>query len=243
MKTRARALLVLAVLGVVGASVGCGDGSSGGLVTLSGDAIPFNVSPEARVPGATISLLEYPEQRMVTGEDGHFVFDGLAVGSDATVVLEHPDYHRIQTGTIHLEGDGAERVTFQAVDPLTYWGMGLLIGMIPDEKNRCQMVTTVTRVGKSLYDEGAHGEAGAVVTLDPPLPPENGPIYFGSNVLPDPSLTETSDDGGVLFVQVPPGDYTWTATKAGVRFTQVRMKCRAGWLVNASPPWGLQALE
>ncbi len=67
MKTRARALLVLAVLGVVGASAGCGDGSSGGLVTLSGDAIPFNVSPEARVPGATISLLEYPEQRMVTG--------------------------------------------------------------------------------------------------------------------------------------------------------------------------------
>ncbi len=243
MKTRVPALLVLALFGVVGASGGCGDGSGGGFVTLSGDAIPFNVSPEARVPGATISLLEHPEQTMVTGEDGHFAFDGLAVGSDATVVLEHPDYHRIQTGTVRLDGDGAERVTFQAVDPLTYWGMGLLIGMIPDEKNRCQMVTTVTRVGKSLYDEGAHGEAGAVVTLDPPLPPQNGPIYFGSNVLPDPSLTETSDDGGVLFVQVPPGDYTWTATKSGVRFTQVRMKCRAGWLVNASPPWGLQALE
>ena len=54
---------------------------------------------------------------------------------------------------------------------------------------------------------------------------------------------ETSDDGGVLFIQVPPGDYTWTAHKAGVEFTQVRMKCRAGYLINASPPWGLQALE
>jgi hypothetical protein len=183
-------------------------------------------------------VLEHPERTSVTGADGHFLFEGLEVGDDATLTLEHPDYHRIQTGTLRLEVAGAERVTFQAVNPLTYWGMGLLVGMIPDERNKCQMVTTVTRVGKSLYDEGAHGEEGATVTIDPPLPPENGPIYFGSNVLPDPSLTETSDDGGVVFVQVPPGEYTWTATKPGVRFAQVRMKCRAGWLVNASPPWG-----
>lgn len=224
---------------------GCGgDGSDGArTAALGGDAFPFNVGADARLPDARISVLEHPERSMVTGDDGHFVFDGLAVGEDATLVLEHPDYHRIQTGTIRLEAGGAERVTFQAVNPLTYWGMGLLIGTLPDERNKCQMVTTVTRIGKSLYDEGAHGEAGATVTLDPPLPPENGPIYFGSNVLPDPSLTATSDDGGVVFVQVPPGEYTWTASKPGVRFTQVRMKCRAGWLVNASPPWGLQALE
>ena len=28
----------------------------------------------------------------------------------------------------------------------------------------------------------------------------------------------------------------------GVEFRQVKMTCRAGWLINASPPWGLQAL-
>ena len=33
----------------------------------------------------------------------------------------------------------------------------------PDESQYCQMVTTVTRVGKSIYDAGAHGEAGATV--------------------------------------------------------------------------------
>ena len=105
------------------------------------------------------------------------------------------------------------------------------------------MVTTVTRVGKSLYDEGAHGEAGATVTIEPALDPEQGPIYFGADVLPDRDLTETSEDGGVLFVQGEPGEYIWTATKPGVEFTQIKMKCRAGWLINASPPWGLQALE
>lgn len=226
------------------AAVGCGGGHDrSGPAALSGDAFPFNVGAEARLPDATITVLEHPELSVVTGADGHFAFEDLAVGSDVTLTLEHPDYHRIQTGTLRLAETGAERVTFQAVNPLTYWGLGLLIGMIPDESHDCQMVTTVTRVGKSLYDEGAHGEEGATVTLDPPLSPEHGPIYFGSDVLPDPSLTETSDDGGVLFVQVPPGEYTWTASKAGVRFSQVRMKCRAGWLVNASPPWGLQALD
>jgi len=47
----------------------------------------------------------------------------------------------------------------------------------------------------------------------------------------------------VLFVQVPSGEYVWTASKPGVAFRPVKMKCRSGWLVNASPPWGLQALE
>jgi hypothetical protein len=45
----------------------------------------------------------------------------------------------------------------------------------------------------------------------------------------------------VLFIQVPPGEYVWTAHKPGVLISRVKMKCRVGFLVNASPPWGLQA--
>jgi hypothetical protein len=213
------------------------------MVSVSGDVIPFNVGADARLRGAKISVLEHPEKRMTTGEDGHFQFDGLEEGSEVTLILEHPQYHPIQTATIKLGPDGAKRVTFQAVPYLTYLLLAALLNISPDEENLCQMVTTVTRIGKSLYDEGAHGEAGATVTLDQPLLPEHGPIYFNSSVLPDPSLTETSDDGGVLFVQVPPGEYVWTATKQNVKFTSVKMKCRSGWLINASPPWGLQAFE
>jgi hypothetical protein len=213
------------------------------LVSVSGDVIPFNVGADARLRGAKISILEHPEKRMTTGEDGHFQFDGLEEGSEVTLILEHPEYHPIQTGTITPGPNGAERITFQAVNYMTYMLLAAVLGVDPDEENLCQMVTTVTRVGKSLYDEGAHGEAGAAVTIDPPLPSEHGPIYFNSSVLPDRSLTETSDDGGVLFLQVPPGEYVWTATKPGVTFTHVKMKCRSGWVINASPPWGLQALE
>jgi|GEM_PF-3542389 len=44
-----------------------------------------------------------------------------------------------------------------------------------------------------------------------------------------------------VFLNVPPGDYVLTAHKAGMSFTPAAIRCRAGVLVNASPPWGLQA--
>jgi hypothetical protein len=210
------------------------------LVSVSGDAIPFVGGPDGRIEGAEVWILEQAARRVTTGADGHFEFDGLAVGSEITLVMEHPDYYPIQTGTIIVGPAGAERVTFQAVTYEIYDAFAEFLDIDPDP-TRCQMVTTVTRVGKSIYDPGAHGESGAVVTLDPPLPAEQGPLYFNASVLPDWTLTETSEDGGVLFLQVPPGEYVWTASKPGVEFSQVRMKCRAGLLVNASPPWGLQA--
>lgn len=239
---------------VAGAEV-CDDGPENGVggkckadctglrvASVQGDAIPFDMGPDGRVEGATVSILEFPALQVVTGADGKFRFDDLPVDADITLVMTHPDYHEIQTGTHVLPDEGLERITFQAVSHGIYDVLAGVVGITPDEAKYCQMVTTVTRVGKSVYDAGAHGEAGVLVTLDPPLPAENGPIYFNAQVVPDASLTETSEDGGVLFVQVPPGEYTWTASKAGAEFRPVRMKCRVGVLINASPPWGLQRL-
>jgi len=219
------------------------------MVSVSGDVFPFNLGVDARLENARIGILEFPMMRMTTGKDGHFQFDGLEEGSDVTLTLELPHLrpayhiHLIQTGTHRLGPEGIERMTFQAVNYPTYYLLASVLGIVPDEENRCQMVTTVTRVGRSLYDPGAHGEEGATVSLEPPLPAEHGPIYFTSDVIPDPSLTETSEDGGVLFINVPPGEYVWTAHKPGMAFTQVKMKCRSGWLVNALAIWGLQALD
>ncbi|WAS90612.1 hypothetical protein [Nannocystis punicea] len=239
---------------IAGAEV-CDDGADNGVggkckadcsgllvATVEGDAIPFDASPNGRIAGAQVSILEFPDRSVVTAADGKFKFEGLPVGADVTLTMTHPDYHPIQTGTHVVPEEGLQRITFQAVTHAIYDALAAIVMVTPDEEKYCQMVTTVTRVGKSIYDAGAHGEADVVVTLDPPLPAENGPIYFNSSVIPEPGLTRTSDDGGVLFIQVPPGEYTWTATKAGAEFLPVRMKCRAGWLINASPPWGLQRL-
>ena len=211
------------------------------MASVSGDAFAFNEGVDARVASAHVFVLEDPRFEATTDAAGHFVIGGLPVGSDVTLVLEHADYIPIQTATIELPAAGLERVTFQAVTPDVRDALAALLSLTIDP-TACQMVTTVTRVGRSLYDPGAHGEANATVTIDPPLPAESGPLYFTSMVLPSRALTETTDDGGVLFVNVPPGDYTWTAQATGVTFRPVRMTCRAGFLVNASPPWGLQAL-
>ncbi|HEV7731337.1 MAG TPA: hypothetical protein VGR62_04205 [Candidatus Binatia bacterium] len=206
-------------------------------VSVSGNAIPFN-GGDQRIAGAEIWILEHPERRMVTSVDGAFRFDDLAEGDEVTLVLDHPDYHAIQTGTHRLGPQGAERVTFQAVVHAIYNALALLLGVTPDPA-KCQIVTTVTRVGRSLYDPGAHGEDGATTVLLGPGADE-GPIYFNSSVLPDRTVTETSDDGGVLYFNATPGTYHWTASKPGAAFASLTMTCRPNVLVNASPPWGLQ---
>lgn len=65
-------------------------------------------------------------------------------------------------------------------------------------------------------------------------------IHFNEDVLPTPGLAETSVDGGVVWTNVVPGEYVLTASKEGVEFEPVKIRCRAGVLVNAGPPRGLQ---
>lgn len=224
---------------VVIAAGACG-GDDG--LSVSGHAFRFNGAPgnEGRLAGATVSIVEDPGRQTMTAVDGAFRFDGFAAGDQVTLALEAADHHRIQTATFTLDAS-LERVTFQVVHDAIYASLADLLGVVPDEANRCQVVTTVTRAGRSLYDPGAHGEADATATMAPNAAGE-GPIYFDASVLPDRALDRTTEDGGVLFTQVPPGEYTLEATKAGVTFRPARILCRAGWLVNASPPWGLQVI-
>lgn len=210
-------------------------------VQASGDAFVFG--PYTMIAGATVTILEMPDQSTTTDVDGHFVFEELPPGAKATFVIEAEGHPATQTKTFTLPsaGEVLERVTFQVPDDATYDLLAGVVGIEPDPAT-CQIASTVTRVGKSIYDEGAHGEAEATVTIDPPLPDEHGPIYFNAQVIPQLDLTETSEDGGVLFVNVPTGTYTLTAHKAGVELVPVEIACEAGVLVNASPPHGLQAL-
>jgi hypothetical protein len=219
------------------------ESSSGGVQTaaVSGDTFVFG--PSTMLPTGSVTIRELPEASTATDADGHFEFEGLPTGVAATFVFEAEGYPLISTKTFTLPEAGGllERVTFQVPDDATYGLLASLVDIVPDP-DACQIATTVTRVGKSVYDPGAHGEAGATVTIDPPVPVEHGPIYFDASVIPDLDLTETSEDGGVLFVNVPTGTYTLTAIKAGVEFETVEIACEAGVLVNASPPFGLQAL-
>jgi hypothetical protein len=233
----------LAACFLFGLAWGCGDSGDdeevqAAVVPVGGVAAIFNDAVTGRIADATISVVEHPELEMITAADGLFSFDGLRAGEEVTLVLEHPDYPLMQTGTHTLPAEGIEDLTFQVPEKAIYNALAALVQITPDP-NRCQMVTTITRKGGTILAPGAHGEANVTVALAPSLPSENGPIYFDASVLPDKTLTESGEDGGVLYVNVEPGEYILSGTKTGATLGDVRFKCRPGVLVNASPPHGM----
>ena len=204
-----------------------GDASAsadGGATTasVSGHAFDFSLGG-GRIEGAYVTILEDPTRCVRTGRDGFFRFDGLAIGADVTLAMHDPRFPLIHTGTHTVPAEGIERLTFQAPTHRMYRLLATAVTITP-RSTRCQIAATVT--------------------LTPARAMVDGPVYFQyyeSGIIPERQLTETSRDGGVLFLNVEPGEYVLSATKAGVRFRSVRVRCIAGALVNASPPWSIQA--
>jgi hypothetical protein len=116
---------------------------------------------------------------------------------------------------------------------------------IVENKNACQIAATITPPATTL-DDLPQGVEGASVHLSPD--PGVRCFYFG--ILPyihktNPftrKLKVTSLDGGIVFINVPEGDYCLEAKKGGLVFSKVTIKARKGVLVNASPPLGPKLL-
>jgi hypothetical protein len=210
-------------------------------VSITGDVFAFMKEvPGPRVSGAVISVLEQPDKTATTGADGHFEIDGLDAGSDVTLVMSHPDFYPTQSATYTLGPNGIHPFAIQALSTSLFKALSGLFTNL-EQDTHCVLATTVTRLGGTLHVMVRQGEPGAALTISPAAADTMGPVYFGENVLPDMSLTATTKDGGALYYHVLPGDYVVSAQKDGVTFSPVKMKCRAGFLVNAGPPIGLQA--
>lgn len=260
--------LFVALLALVVAGMGCGDddSSTADTVAVSGIAWVFSLGPYGRIDGATVSVLEDPALFTATDENGEFTVENVPVGSEATFVLSHENHPLTYTKTFTVPDHDIDDLTFQIPDWELYHLLEEFLD-IESDPSKCQIVSTFTRDGKTIGDPGAHGEPGALLTIDPPGGAEEGPIYFNDQVLPDRTRTYSSIDGGVLLTNVEPGDYLITAACMDdptemleeyppeehpndslrcafedVEFESVRMKCRAGVFLNASPSYGLQAL-
>ena len=104
-------------------------------------------------------------------------------------------------------------------------------------------VATVGKTWASIYDPALpHGDEGAAVTIEPAPPsPLSGPIYFDETVTPNPTLTVTSIDGGVLFNNLLPGVQSITAVKAPFEYDTIQFAVVPGFkLYVASPPHSIQ---
>jgi hypothetical protein len=232
--------------GTAGAA-GSSDGGQAGAATtptvsIDGDVLAFLTEvPGPRVAGAKVSIVEHPERSVVTGADAHFHFDGLVVGEDVTLVVEHPEFQTTTTATYTVPAGGIHPFSVQIVSTDLFTALSGVVPLPTELDKYCAIATTVARFGGSLYVRLRQGMPGVSASLTPSLPAESGPLYFNEAVIPDTKQPSTSIDGGVLYYRVPPGDYTMTGQKDGIVFNTVRFHCTAGAIVNAGPPMGLVA--
>lgn len=217
---------------------------------IRGTAYTFN-TPDP-IAGATISLVEFPEITAVTADDGSYEL-AVPAGATVTPVIEAEGHHSIhlQTFTLDADHEGVEidGANFQTPTDDIYAALSALIsgfvGKDPFADGACVIVTTVSdkRVVGMTFDElinfHPHGKPGATAAIEPA---NAQPIYFNSDVLPDLAQTVVSDDGGVLWANVPPGVYTLSAQLEGTSFATAQVTCESGWVVNANPVWGLHEL-
>lgn len=163
------------------------------------------------------------------------------------------NYLATQSATVVVSKYGLQglhhEVTFQVPRVMVFALLKHLISRqraVTLDPRRCNVVTTITALNKTLYDD-PQGEPGATLQLSlngQPYAPQNKPYYFAvknNKTYPfSPKLNVTSEDGGVLIYNLKPNKqpYTLTAIKKGKRFTRVQFICKPNVFINVSPPWG-----
>lgn len=206
-----------------------------------------------KLANATITILE-TGQTFPTDENGHFGPIYYPIGKPITLKLEKFNYKTTQTGTYIVPKDGLtgpyNNITFQVPTIETYYILSTVMGSenLPDS---CHVTSTITAYHKTM-DDDPQGEEGAKVTLTPAI--DEKPFYFdifksgplkGKTNPMTKGLTETSEDGGVAFYNIPVSKkpYVMSAEKNGVAFSKVAFTCTNDAFINISPPNGPSALN
>src|SRR4029079_6843532 len=164
--------------------------------------------------GAVIKVREIPGVGATSDANGDCTRD---VPGDANVApsIDPPDgWNEIDLQTFHTRGEDIENANFQTPADLEYNALAAILSVPIDEQtgrpSQCVIVTTASARNvrgvdyETFRDRTPHGVPGATSTESPAL---DGPIYFNENVIPDPSKTETSEDGGIIWKVVPAGNY------------------------------------
>ncbi len=215
-------------------------------VHLRGTAYEFGMV-HIMLAGATIKVDEFPALHATVATDGTYDLK-VPDRTKVTPYIIATGHHTIYLQTFTTNGQDLEHVNFQVPSDGIYHALASFVGVplgADDNPSQCVIVSTFSTKnvrGVSYADfiaYGAHGIAGATASGSPALP---NPIYFNENVIPDTSKTESSKDGGVLFLDVPTGVYTITAHHPTTRFASFVATCQPGRLINANPSWGLHEL-
>ncbi len=225
-----------------------------GLDLSQSPPVPFPF--QSTVEGVRVSIAELPLTRLLriySDADGSWGVDLLkeqGTPLHLSFVYEKAGYQTTKSQVFEIGDAGTDDVAVQFPTQAYYAAaktqieqqIAGLIGAPYALSN--VLVTTVGKSWASMYSPLLpHGDPGVVVAIAPgaPFPASLGPIYFNSAVSPDPMLTSTSVDGGVLFGNLAPGAHTVTASKAPFTYAPITFVVESGIaLYVASPPHATQ---
>jgi hypothetical protein len=237
----ALATVLASLLLAVPAAAGTGE------VTISGKAYEFN-HMDTFISGATIRVRELPGVSTTTDANGDYTLR-VPDGTTVTPYIEPPEgYNQIDLQTFHTRGADIVNANFQTPADLEYNALRVLLDVPfgPDGRpTECAIVTTASARNvrdvdyQTFWDRTPHGVAGATSIEFPEIP---GPTYFNESVIPDPSETHTSEDGGIIWTEVPTGAYRIGTISPTTRFAGFLANCAPGRIINANPPWGAYEL-
>ena len=217
---------------------------------------PVEFPFQSTVAGVRVSIAELPITKRLdirTDADGRWRFQAIKLKGkplDVSFVYELAGYPTTKSQVFQIGDAGITDLAVQFPTAAYYTAakgqieqqVGALLGAPYTLAN--VLVTTVGKSWASMYDARLpHGDPGAVVSITPPtaLPASLGPVYFNADVSPDPALTSTSVDGGVLFGNLAAGAYTVTAAKAPFTYASLTFLVEDDVpLYIASPPHATQ---
>lgn len=201
--------------------------------------------------GGTVTVLE-TGQKLTTNAKGEFGPIQYPANRPITLKFEKWGYKTTQSATVIVPPTGLtgkyDNITFQVPETVTYYLLASVIGATIDDNN-CHVVTTVTDYHKTM-DDIPQGVEGAKLVLLPGRTEtpfyfdifKTGPLKGKTNPFTR-GLTETSEDGGAAYFNLPPRNkpYRITAEKNGVTFSSAEFVCSKGAFINISPPRGPSA--
>jgi hypothetical protein len=225
-----------------------------GLDLSQSPPVPFPF--QSTVAGARVSIGELPITKLLnirSDANGRWKFQAIKIKGTPLAVSFVYDLSGYTTTKSQVFQVGDAGITDLAVQFPTAAYYAAAKGQIEAEIGAAMgapytlsnvLVTTVGKSWASMYSSQLpHGDPGAVVSISPavPFPASLGPVYFNADVAPDPTLTSTSVDGGVLFGNLAAGSYTVTASKAPFSYAALTFAVEDDIpLYVASPPHATQ---
>lgn len=210
---------------------------------------------DEHAPGAIVRVDEFPGLSAPVAIDGSYDIE-VPDRSNVTLYVDPPaTYAKTYLQTFRTSGEDIEKAHFQLPRDWHYNAFSALLEIprtdgVADE---CVIVSTfsiheardATEFDPGFKDVYPHGLAGSTAAISPSASGIKGPIFFDEPpiIIPNVELTESTEDGGVLFTEVPPGYYWLQASNETERLAPFLAHCENGRIINASPPWGFYELK